>query len=73
MRALSKLLVELGAREVKTAVLIRRVIENPIFMPDWIGFNHKGPEWFVGYGMDDSNRFSNLSDIYVIQKAVDES
>lgn len=68
LREFTNYLREIGVREVKSVVLIRRVIENSAYRPDWIGFNHVGPEWFVGYGMDDSNRWSNLPDIYVIQK-----
>jgi hypoxanthine phosphoribosyltransferase len=71
LREFTAHLGKLGVREVKSVVLIRRVIEQPTFTPDWIGFNHRGPEWFVGYGMDDSDRWSNLPDIYVIQKVIE--
>ena len=72
LRALTQHLKHIGAREVRSAVLIRRAIENSAFTPEWVGFHHKGPEWFVGYGMDDSDRWSNLPDIYVIQKVIEE-
>lgn len=59
--------VKAGAHEVKTAVLIRRVIENPPMIPDWVGFEYKDPYWFVGYGMDDCDRWRNLPDVYIIK------
>lgn len=73
LRALTAHLRKIGAREVRSAVLIRRAIENSAFAPEWVGFHHRGPEWFVGYGMDDSERWSNLPDIYVIQKVIEEN
>lgn len=57
-----------GASEVKTAVLIQRKLPTlSAKRPDWVGFEYKGPEWFVGYGMDDADRFRNLPDIYVME------
>jgi len=68
-RSLSELqegLLAQGAAEVKSAVLIRRLVAEEIFMPDWIGFEYDGPEWFVGYGMDDQGFGRNLRDIYIM-------
>ncbi|MFM1847574.1 MAG: hypothetical protein RL417_1048 [Pseudomonadota bacterium] len=59
---------KLGAREVRSAVLIKRILPHQTFSPDWIGFEYTGPEWFVGYGMDDCDRWRNLGSIYIIQK-----
>jgi hypoxanthine phosphoribosyltransferase len=56
-----------GAESVKSTVLIHRNTAQSSFTPDWIGFQHSGPEWFVGYGMDDKGRFSNLPEIYTIK------
>ena len=55
-----------GAREVRSAVLIKREHDKSVFNPEWIGFTYYGPEWFVGFGMDDRDRFSNLPSIYTI-------
>ncbi|NDC37473.1 MAG: hypothetical protein EBZ48_05420 [Proteobacteria bacterium] len=61
-------LTKVGAQEVRSAVLVKRVMEQETFTPDYIGFEYKGPEWLVGYGMDDCNRWRNLDSISVIKK-----
>jgi hypoxanthine phosphoribosyltransferase len=68
LEALEKTLLEKGAREVRTVVLIRRLLDAPSFVPCWVGFQYKGPEWFVGYGMDDNQRWRNLPGVYVIKR-----
>jgi hypoxanthine phosphoribosyltransferase len=67
LEALERAISELGAREVRTAVLVRRLLDTPSFVPCWVGFQYSGPEWFVGYGMDDCERWRNLKDVYVIR------
>lgn len=66
MKALTESFKEAGAREVRTACLIRRVFDKQVFAPDWVGFEYSGTEWFVGYGMEDRERWRNLSSIYVM-------
>ena len=66
LEALTTALQEKGAQEVRSCVLIRRVIDAEQFNPDWVGFEYEGDEWFVGYGMEDAERFRNLPDIYTI-------
>ena len=61
-------LMKVGAREVRTAVLIKRLVAHNTFQPEWVGFEYIGPEWFVGYGMDDRDRWRNLGSIYLIQQ-----
>ena len=56
-----------GATAVTQAVLIRREGVGT-FEPTFIGISYSGPEWFVGYGMDDNGRFRNLPDVYIIEK-----
>lgn len=56
-----------GAESVRSAVLIRRKLATSSFQPDWVGFEFEGDDWFVGYGMDDRSRYSNLSQIYTIK------
>lgn len=68
LEALESALTAMGAREVRTAVLIRRLLDKPSFVPCWVGFQYSGPEWFVGCGMDDNERWSNLPAVYVIKK-----
>ncbi len=68
LEALEKALLEKGAREVRTAVLVRRLLDTPSFVPCWVGFQYQGPEWFVGYGMDDNQRWRNLPGVYVIKR-----
>lgn len=61
---------ELGALDVKTAVLIHRTVANSVFTPTWSCFKYAGPEWFVGYGMEDKNTNTNLPDVYTIAPSV---
>lgn len=57
-----------GALEVRSAVLIKRETEEQTFDPEYVAFNYEGPEWFVGYGMEDSERWRNLRSVYIIQQ-----
>ena len=66
LEQLERSLLERGAREVRTVVLVRRLLPRPTFVPCWVGLEYSGPEWFVGYGMDDNERYRNLPDVYVI-------
>ena len=66
LNKLSAYLLAQGAESVRSAVLILRETAQPAFTPDWCGFSYKGDEWFVGYGMDDQGRYSNLPQIYTI-------
>ena len=68
LKALQEELKTIGVTEVKTVVLINREHEAQVFVPDWVGFRYPGPEWFVGYGMDDRGSWRNLPEIYVIEK-----
>lgn len=70
LEELEKALMARGAREVRTAVLVRRLLDRPTFVPCWSGFQYEGPEWFVGYGMDDSERWRNLPGVYIIKRDV---
>jgi hypoxanthine phosphoribosyltransferase len=66
LEALEKALLERGAREVRSVVMLRRLLPTPTFVPCWVGLQYSGSEWFVGYGMDDSERWRNLPDIYLM-------
>jgi len=66
---LTSKLKEAGALEVRSAVLIKRELEEETFSPDWVGFPYPGPEWFVGYGMEDSERWRNLPAVYIIKQS----
>ena len=68
MEALRKDFLSAGALEVRSAVLIRRKVAGNEFNPDWVGFHYDGPEWFVGYGMEDSERWRNLPAVYIIKQ-----
>ncbi len=68
LEQLERELLARGAREVRTVTLIRRLLDKPSFVPCWVGFQYKGPEWFVGYGMDDGERWRNLPGVYIIKK-----
>lgn len=68
LKVLSEYLMGEGAIEVRSAVLIKRALKTCQFQPDWTGFEYESDEWFVGYGMEDSNRWSNLPSIYIIEQ-----
>lgn len=70
LQLLTKTFREAGALDVRSAVLIKRVLATETFNPNWVGFSYQGPEWMVGYGMDDCNRWRNLDSIYIIQQSV---
>jgi len=56
---------------IRAAVLIHRVRENNYLAFDvhtYRAIEHKGEEWFVGYGMDDNGLNRNLLDIYIKEK-----
>jgi hypoxanthine phosphoribosyltransferase len=63
---LTRLLQKLGAVEVCSAVLIHRVIPQSTFTPTWSCFQYSGPEWFVGYGMEEIDRYRNLPAVHII-------
>ena len=67
LQAISTRIVEEGAMEIKTVVLINRHLRGKEVKPDWAAFTDDGPEWFVGFGLDDQTRNSNLSDIYILE------
>ena len=68
LAALSKAFVAYGAREVKSAVFVKREQGNEAaFEPDFIGMRYSGQEWLVGYGMDTQDRWRCLPSIYIIQ------
>ena len=55
-----------GVEELRSVVLIQRQMEKIIYEPKYVGFHYNGDEWFVGYGMEDSGRWRNLSAVYKI-------
>jgi hypoxanthine phosphoribosyltransferase len=63
---LQNVFTELGAKEIKTAVLIHRRVERSVYDPTWSAFEYHGEEWFVGFGMEDRNHYSNLPAVYTI-------
>ena len=73
LKVLSEMLLEAGALTVKSAVLVKRELGKQTFAPDWVGFHYQGPEWLVGYGMDNNDRWRNLPGIYVIRQSEQES
>ena len=68
LHALTESFVKAGAHEVRSAVLVRRKLASAPIVPDYVGFEYEGDEWFVGYGMDDCDRWRNLPGIYIIKQ-----
>lgn len=69
LKILSKAFYDAGALNVRSAVLVKRTLEKATFDPEWVAFEYRGPEWMVGYGMEDCNRWRNLPSIYIIQQS----
>jgi hypoxanthine phosphoribosyltransferase len=67
LEELSALCRARGAREVRTAVLIHRLIPESRFTPDHVAFRYEGREWFTGYGMDDRSWRTNYPSVYVLR------
>lgn len=69
LSALRSFCLDSGANVVKSVVFLQRVF-NPNnekkFQPDWCVFKHYGPEWLVGYGMDDKDFNSNSPNLYIL-------
>jgi hypoxanthine phosphoribosyltransferase len=72
LKELQSALLKAGAKAVRSAVLIRRLIEPMTYEPEYCGFEFLGPDWFVGYGMEDSERWRNLPDIYTIENVANK-
>lgn len=68
LHEMQQALLQRGAVDVEAAVAIQREIREPAYRPRWVCFEYDGPEWLVGYGMDDSERFRNLREICVIEQ-----
>ena len=68
LRVLTQTMYDSGAREVKTAVAVKRMLKDDTFEPDWVGFRYPGTEWLVGYGMDDTGKWRNLPSIHIIRQ-----
>jgi hypoxanthine phosphoribosyltransferase len=66
LSVLSEKLHLMGVREIRSAVLIHRLISNTLCTPSYIGFPYEGMEWLVGYGLEDRGRFRNLDAVYKI-------
>ena len=65
---LEHVFLDLGASVVNSVVLIHRLCAAPKFKPTWSGFEYQGDAWFVGYGMEDKNKYANLPAIYKTSK-----
>lgn len=62
---LHNVFLELGARSIRSAVLIHREVEASKYEPTWSAFTYRGSEWFAGYGFEDAaDRSRNLPDVY---------
>lgn len=59
---------KLGARTIKTAVMVYRDTPTSEFTPDYYCFKFQSEEWLVGMGFDDKDTYRNLPSIYTIQK-----
>ncbi|MFO0416538.1 MAG: phosphoribosyltransferase [Pseudomonadota bacterium] len=67
LEELERALIERGAREVRSAVLVRRLLQVPSFVPCWVGYEYAGEEWFVGYGLEMQERWRNLPNVYTLK------
>lgn len=65
---LKQLAFDQGAIDVHTSVFIYRRHPESHFAPDSYAAAFENEDWFVGYGMEDKNRYMNLGSIYTIPK-----
>ena len=56
----------LGAKSVRSAVLIHREVEHSKYEPTFSAFSYPGNEWFVGYGLDNGGMHRNLPEVYLL-------
>ena len=64
LQVLADLCRERGAVEVKSAVLIHRMLPGSKHVPTFAAFRYDGEEWFSGYGMEDRNFAMNYPSVY---------
>ena len=74
LRFVSKELLTLGAKDVRTCVLInknhRRSSDLIDYTPDYVGFN-VGEDWVVGYGMDTQEHYRGSPEVGALPKAAE--
>jgi hypoxanthine phosphoribosyltransferase len=68
---LRDLLLEQGAAEVKTVVLINQPKEHEhiIHIPDWAALEYHGKEWIAGYGMDFMGHHREEQNIFYLKQS----
>jgi len=70
LSSVRKLLLDQGAIDVKTCVLLKKKITTPpVIDADYIGFDIPD-EFVVGYGLDFDGYYRNLPDIAILHKRV---
>jgi hypoxanthine phosphoribosyltransferase len=70
LSSVRKLLLDQGAVDVKTCVLLKKKITTPpVIDADYIGFDIPD-EFVVGYGLDFDGYYRNLPDIAILHKRV---
>jgi len=67
LEEVERLLIARGAHDVRSSVLVRRLLDRPSFVPCWVGFEYPGTDWLVGYGLEDKERWRNLPAVYGIK------
>ena len=73
LKAVKDRLLEMGARKVRTAVLLSKVKDRAEEVSaDYVGFEI-GDEFVVGYGLDYQGRYRNLPYVGVLKQEVYES
>ena len=70
LAALVEQLKAKGAKEVRTACLVHRIVPDSCHKPDYLGFNYEGGEWLAGYGMKGGEYYGNLRAVYAVQNTV---
>ncbi len=66
LKELEEIILKNGATKVYTAVLLKRTISSA-YTPTWVGILDESGDWFVGFGMDDCQKWRQLPQIYVIK------
>lgn len=56
-------ILEMGAKDVKTAVLVNHIRDGRVHVPDFSLIDYTGDAWLYGYGMDIKGLHRNACDI----------
>jgi len=72
LTAVTQRMHELKVKDICSVVLVKREIASQQFIPNYVGINYVGDEWFVGYGMDSNGLWRSTPDLFVMPNGFKE-